>query len=137
MPVCALIDKEIVHHFPQKMFDATSLSQFIESQDGHSHKQTVPYPVNDILIFFEYWKKEALSDDRIVNPVIEYVGTTYPRFYDSYLSGLIGTQLGVKTAGRNVILLIYVPIVLTSLFILSLILRLLRKLCCPKKKKSQ
>jgi len=92
--------------------------------------------MNDILIFFEYWKREAVYDRNIVNPLLEYVGTKYPRFYDAYLLELVGTHLGVKTAGRNIILLILVP-VLIGLYVLNLILRFSCKLICPKQKKVQ
>jgi len=71
-----------------------------------------------------------------VNPLVEFVGTRYPRFYDSYLIELIGTHLGVKTAGRNIIILILVP-VLVGLYVLYSLLRCSCKLIFPKKKKVQ
>jgi len=133
MPVCALIDKEVVYHTAQMMWDATQMVNFIEEpHEGKTYTQAVPYPMNDILIFFEYWKREALYDKKIASPLIEFVGLNFPRFYDSYLKELIGTQLGVKTAGRNIILLIYVPIFSAILYVLNLILRLSCKLFCSK-----
>ena len=135
MPVCAFIDGNVAYHTRQYMWDAEQMVQFIdEPHEGSTYTQTVPHPVNDITLYFEYWKREAVYDRFLLNPLMEYVGTEYPRFYDMVCKDLFGTHLGIKTVGRNVILLIYLPIVLTILYALRLVTRLLCWMVCPKKK---
>jgi hypothetical protein len=65
---------------------------------------------------------------------MKYVGENYPIVYDSLCKERFGTHLGIKTAGRNIILMIYLPIILACLYALKLLKNLLCWIACPKKK---
>lgn len=134
-PICALIDGNLVYHTRQYNWDSEQMTAFIdEPHEGQTHTQSVPYPVNDITIKFEYWKREAVYDQFLLNPLMKYVGEEHPVIYDSFCKDFFGTHLGVKTAGRNIVLFIYLPIVLACLYVLKLVMNLLCWIACPKKK---
>lgn len=119
-PVCALVEGATVYHHKQVNWDAEQMTAFIdEPHTGHIFTQDVPYPVNDITIFFEYWKREAVYDQILLNPLVKWVGTEYPNVYANFFQDYFGTHLGVKTTGRNIILMIYLPLIITTLYVLK------------------
>jgi hypothetical protein len=66
-----------------------------------------------------------------------YLGDHYPWHYTNFVAPVLGTTLGVKTTGRNCILLIYLPAVLFILYALYQVIRIIKCLICgcPKKTK--